>query len=399
MFVGADAALGAVHVQAGPARGLAESDLCRDARRTRHVERLHGFTGRAGNVPKIERVFHRGCVHRGHVGVQLARAVELAQDGHDAAGAVHVFDVVLVGVGRHLAQLRHGTRHAVDIGHGEVNLGFLGNGQQMQDGVGRAPHGDVQRDRVLEGFESHGARQHRSVVLFVVALAQLNNQTARTQEQLLAIGMGGHHRAVARQRQAQRLGEAVHRIGREHARAGSASRTGRPLHLGQVGVGHLVVHRHHHGVDQIQLAEFDFLRLGVGQAHLARFHGATRNKHHRNVQAHRGHQHAGRDLVAIGNAHQRIGAMGIGHELHRVGNEIAAGQRIEHAIVAHGNAIVHRNGVELFGHSASLLDFPGHQLPHVFQVHMAGHKLGERIGDRNDGFVKIPILHAGGSPE
>jgi hypothetical protein len=95
-----------------------------------------------------------GAVHGGHVGVQLAGAVQLTQDGHDAAGAVHVLNVVLVGVGRDLAQLRHDARQAVDVGHGEVDAGFLRNGQQVQDGVGGAAHGDVQRHRVLEGLES-----------------------------------------------------------------------------------------------------------------------------------------------------------------------------------------------------------------------------------------------------
>jgi hypothetical protein len=186
--------------------------------------------------------------------VQLAGTVQLAQDGHDAAGAVHVFDVVLVGVGRHLAQLRHRARQAVDVGHGEVDLGLLRNGQHVQDGVGGAAHGDVQRHRVLERLEAHRARQHRLVVLLVVALAQFHRQAAGALEQLLAVGVRGHHGAVAGQRQAQRLGQAVHRVGGEHARAGAAGRAGRALDLGQVGVADLVVGGHHHRVDQVELA-------------------------------------------------------------------------------------------------------------------------------------------------
>jgi hypothetical protein len=52
---------------------------------------------------------------------QQAGTGQLAQDGHDAAGAVHVFDVVLVGHRRHLAQAGHLARDAVDVGHGEVD--------------------------------------------------------------------------------------------------------------------------------------------------------------------------------------------------------------------------------------------------------------------------------------
>src|SRR3546814_18056301 len=49
-------------------------------------------------------------------------------------------------------------------------------------------------------------------------------QAPRAQEQPLAIGMRRQHRAIAGQRQSQRLGQAVHRIGGEHAATRSASR-------------------------------------------------------------------------------------------------------------------------------------------------------------------------------
>ena len=128
------------------------------------------------------------------------------------------------------------SRHAVDVGHGEVDLGLLRNRQQVQDGVGRAAHGDVQRNRVLEGLEADGARQHGFVVLLVVALAQLHDQATGALEQLLAVGVRGHHRAVARQGQAQRFGQAVHGVGGEHARAGTAGRAGGALHFGHIVV-------------------------------------------------------------------------------------------------------------------------------------------------------------------
>jgi hypothetical protein len=70
----------------------------------------------------------------------------------------------------------------------------------VQDGVGRTAHGDVQRHGVFERLEvGDVARQHRLVVLAVVALAQLDDGAAGLQEQLLAVGVGGQGRAVARQ--------------------------------------------------------------------------------------------------------------------------------------------------------------------------------------------------------
>jgi dihydroxy-acid dehydratase len=48
----------------------------------------------------------------------------------------------------------------------------------------------------------------------------------------------------------------------------------------------------------------------------------------------------------------RVGAVRVDHVLHRVGDHVAAGQRIQHAVVAHGDAVVHGDGVELLGHAA-----------------------------------------------
>ena len=151
--------------------------------------------------------------------MQLASARQLTQDGHDAACAVHVFNVVLLRIGRHLAQLGHHARETVDVGHREVNLGLFGNRQQVQDGVGGAAHGDIQRDGILKRLKAHRAWQHAVVVVLVVIAGQLDNAAPCCQEQLFAVRVRRHHRAVAGQGQAQRLGQAVHGVGSEHARA------------------------------------------------------------------------------------------------------------------------------------------------------------------------------------
>ena len=218
-------------------------------------------------------------------------------------------------------------------------------------------------------------------------------------EQLLAIRVRRHHRAVTGQGQTQRLGQAVHGVGSEHARAGTAGGASRSLDLGHLFVGVVLVGRDDHGVHQVQLLELDDVGRGVGQLGLARFHGAARDKDHRNVQAHGGHQHAGGDLVAVGDAHQRVGAVGIDHVFDRVGDQVAAGQRIQHAVVAHGNAVVHRDGVEFLGHTARRLDLVRDQLTHVLQVYVAGHELGEGVGNGDDGLVKVAIFHASGTPQ
>ena len=86
------------------------------------------------------------------------------------------------------------------------------------------------------------------------------------------------------------------------------------------------------------------------------------------------------------------------HVFDGVGNNIAGGQRIEHAVVAHGDTIVHGNSIEFAADTASFGDFFTDQLAHVFQVYVPWNKLGEGVGDSNDGFMKVIIFHTGGAP-
>jgi hypothetical protein len=71
------------------------------------------------------------------------------------------------------------------------------------------------------------------------------------------------------------------------------------------------------------------------------------------------------DLVAVRDADHGVGAVGVDHVLHRVGDEFAGRQGIEHATVAHGDAVIHGDGVELLRDPASRLDFAGDQLAQI----------------------------------
>ncbi len=195
----ANTALGAVIVQAVPAGALAERGLRRNASRAGAEEGVYRFVIGLRDIPLGDGVGHARAVHGRHVGVQQATTGQFAKDGEDAASAVHVFHVVFLNVRRHLAQLRYLARQAVDVAQVEVDFGFLGGSQQVQDGVGRTAHGDVQRHGVLERLEAgYVARQNRLVTFAVVALAQLDRQTAGAQEQLLTVAVGRQRRAVAR---------------------------------------------------------------------------------------------------------------------------------------------------------------------------------------------------------
>ena len=198
---------------------------------------------------------------------------------------------------------------------------------------------------------------------------------------------------IARQRKAKRLGQTIHRIGREHARARAASGAGGTLNHIHLCIRIFIISSSHHGIHQIQRLDF-----ASGCQIFAGLHRPARNEHRRNVKPHRSHQHARGNFIAIGNAHHCVSTMGIDHILDTVGNNLARGQGVKHSVMAHGNAVINRNGVEFLGHATSRLNLTRHQLPQILQMHMARHKLGEAVHHSNDRLAKIAILHASGAP-
>ncbi len=169
---------------------------------------------------------------------------------------------------------------------------------------------------------------------------------------------------------------------------------GGALYRRDVLVRHAVVGRSHHGIDQVE----GTLRA-VGELDLAGFHRAAGNEDGGDIEPHRRHQHAGGDLVAVGDADHGVGAVRVDHVFDAVGNDLARWQRIEHAVMAHGDAVIHRDGVELLGDAAGRLDLARHQLAEILQVDVARHELGEGIDDGDDRLAEVAILHAGGAPE
>ena len=188
---------------------------------------------------------------------------------------------------------------------------------------------------------------------------------------LLAVAMGGQDRAVARQGQAEGLVEAVHRVGGEHAGTGTAGRAGAALDPFDFSVVDILVGGHDHGVDQIvALVAVD-----------AGLHRPAGDEDGRDVEAHRGHQHARGDLVAVADADHRVDRVGVAHVFDAVGDQFARRQRVEHAGVAHGDAVVDGDGIELGGEAALVGDDLFQLLADVMEMHMAGDKLGEGVDD------------------
>ena len=130
-----------------------------------------------------------------HALVEQPAAVQLAEDRGDTARSVHVLHVVgALGsdIGRDLGQTGNPARNRVHIVQAVVQLGLLSGGEQVQDRVGGATHGDVERHGVVEGILGGDvARQDRLVAPSVVTRGQLDDRCASLLIQRLAGRVGG----------------------------------------------------------------------------------------------------------------------------------------------------------------------------------------------------------------
>jgi hypothetical protein len=333
-------------------------------------------------------------VYRSDVRVDQAGTVEFAKNSHDTAGPVHVLQVHVRHRRRYLAKHRHAPGQTIDVAHRETDLALMRGRQQVKHGVGRAAHRDIEHHRVLERLEARDiAREHGSIVLLVITARQVDDQVPGLDEQPLAVGMGSEHRPVAGQSEPERLDQAIHRIRGEHAGARSAGRTGGPLHDINVLAADAVVRGRDHRVHQIDRLHF------ASKDDLTRLHGTAGHEHGRNIEPQRGHQHAGRDLIAVRNADEPVDAMGIGHVFDAVGDHLARRQAVEHPVMAHRDTVVDRDRIELLRNAPGLFDFPRDKLAEILEVNVPGDELRERIADCDDRLAEIGVLHAGGPPK
>ena len=120
----------------------------------------------------------------------------------------------------------------------EVDPGLLGGGEQVQDGVGRAPHGDVDGHGVAERVKAcNRAWQYGFVILLVISLGKFHHQPSGREEQRSPVTVGREQRAITRQSDTEGFGPTIHGIGGQHAGATATCGAGTFLYLQQVVTG------------------------------------------------------------------------------------------------------------------------------------------------------------------
>ena len=85
--------------------------------------------------------------------------------------------------------------------------------------------------------------------------------------------------------------------------------------------------------------------------------------------------------------------MRIDHIFYAVCDDVAGRERIQHPVVAHGDAVIHGDGVEFGGEAAELLDLGLDDLARLVEVGVSGHELGEGVGDGDDRLAELAPLH------
>ena len=83
----------------------------------------------------------------------------------------------------------------------------------------------------------------------------------------------------------------------------------------------------------------------------------------------------------------------------RVGDQLAAGQRVLHAGVAHGDAVVDADRVEHEGHAAGLADALLDEVADLVQVDVAGDDVDVAVADGDERLAEIVLADAGGAQQ
>jgi hypothetical protein len=232
-------------------------------------------------------------------------------------------DIRYLPLGRRSAST--GTRWPIagEVVELQRHAGRVGNGEQVQDGIGRAAQRDGDGDGVLEGLarEDMGGPD---------ALGQQlhDGRAGATAIRRLGVAdrfLGG---AVGKA-EPERLDRRRHGVGGVHAAAGAGPGNGGALDARELGLGDgaagVAAHRFEHRDD-------------VGAAR-ARPDGAAVDEHAGSVEPRHGHHAAGHVLVAATDGDEAVEAFARDHRLDGVGDHFARHQRVAHPGRAHGDAV------------------------------------------------------------
>ena len=297
----------------------------------------------------------------GHIQIQQALLGQLCLHSGDAACGVEVGHVG-GACGSQMAEVGGPGADLIEELQVDGHTGLVGNGQQMQDGIGGAAQRHIAGQCVADGALVDDLAGGDALVDHV------HDGHTGVLGQLQALGVDRRDGTVAGQGNADGLAQAVHAVGGVHAGAAAAAGAAVAGAVFQLLVGDHTGLVSAHGLEHLGKADF-LAAVAAGQ------HGAAGADHRGHIHADRGHDHAGHDLIAVGHQHQTVQLMSHQHGLHAVADQLTGGQGVLHAHMAHGDAIAHADGRDQDGGAARHLHTGLHGIGDLIQIHVAGHDL------------------------
>ena len=226
----------------------------------------------------------------------------------------------------------------------------------MEHGVGGATEGHVEHHAVVDSRGSEDVERRDAL------FDQVHHLHARLLGEADALGIHGRHGAVAGKRQAEGLGQAADRVGGEHTRATAARGTGGILEPRALLLGHGARCNLAHGVEKrVQIRLLSALIM-PGE------HGPAGDEHGGDIQTRRGDEHAGDDLVATGDEDHRIELVALDSALDGICDDLARDQTVVHALMVHGDAVAHADGVDLQRRTAGHANARLHGVGNLLEV-------------------------------
>ena len=234
---------------------------------------------------------------------------------------------------------------------------------KVEHRVRGATEGHVESHTVMDG------RRIDDIECLDVLLNQFHDLHARMLREAHALGIDSRDGAIARKRDAEAFGEASDRVRREHARTATAGRTGGFFEELEIGFIHRACgHLTDRVEERVQVSLIAALIFACK-------HRTARNENGRDVQATRRDEHTGNNLIAAGDEHHRVELMALDRTLDRVGNDLAARERIAHAFVVHGDAIANADRGHLHWRAPCHAHACLHRISDGLQVNMTGDDL------------------------
>ncbi|CRK45441.1 hypothetical protein BN1723_006607 [Verticillium longisporum] len=392
------------------ARDLADGAAGRElaAQDLNVARRLDGLAQRAddllvgGKVGEGVDVLGHGLARDGDaLAVEDALLEEELEEGRRAADAVHVGHDKLAR-GLEVGEEGGPVGDGLEVLDGELDADAVGNGEQVEDGVGAAAENVDDDHGVLKGL----ARQD------VAGAEVLAQKVLDGLADVLALGLLGRvlgrAAAAAGQGETERLNGRGHGVGRVHATAGAAAGAGvadnvEALLLGDLARDVLAVGLE--GRDNVDVLARDVLAVGLeGRDNVdvlallgaAGLDGAAVDHDAGAVDAAHGHGDAGHVLVAAGQGNVAVVPLAVHDRLDAVGDDLTALQGVAHALGAHAHAVGDANRVEPVGNEAGLGHGRADDGRQVHEVHVAGVALVPDGGDADLGLVHVvfaQLLH------